>query len=542
MSNFHTSSGNNTMHRPVSIIASLLVILLVAGSCSATDRGGDRRHGDQHLRLAGSTFGLQTIDPAMVRDVESAFVARQVFRGLMRLDETLTPVPELAETVEVSADGLVYTFRLHEDLTFHAGNRIDADAVVRSFNRAADPDLASGAGQDLTAATYFSDIVGIENRLNGSAGTISGISALDALTVEFTLSRPVATFLMKLTGSPAAIIDTQQATGDGWWHEANGSGPFAIESYNAGESLVLEAFDDFVGGTPELRRVTLLLGSSAMQPMNLYEAGTIDVANVPGWAIDRIETSSDPLNSHLVRLEQLSTTYIAFSFDNDMYDDLEVRRAMAAGFDLDLMIELGYAGRVARASGMVPPGILATRWEADTIDFDLSAAQSSLDQADPGVDELEIVEPGAGVSSTLHAVLGRDLGLNVIAIDQPWPEFASRLPNRDLPAFVLTWVADFPDPENMLATLLRTGSPDNYSGYSNPEFDDLVDRALVEDDEQARIDLYLQAQQLVIDDVAVIPLYHGMSYTLVQPWVRGLEITEIGILGLENIWIESDSS
>jgi ABC-type oligopeptide transport system substrate-binding subunit len=123
-------------------------------------------------------------------------------------------------------------------------------------------------------------------------------------------------------------------------------------------------------------------------------------------------------------------------------------------------------------------------------------------------------------------------------VDQPWPEFTQRLSQRDLPGFVLTWVADFPDPENVLATLLRTGSPDNYLGYSNLSFDRLVQAANAETDVQRRRELYLEAQQLAIDDAVIIPLYHEMSYTLVQPWVRGLVVTEIGILALEDVWIE----
>jgi len=104
---------------------------------------------------------------------------------------------------------------------------------------------------------------------------------------------------------------------------------------------------------------------------------------------------------------------------------------------------------------------------------------------------------------------------------------------------VLSWIADYPDPASFLTTLFHSGSPDNYTGYANPMVDALLDEAGVEADIDRRAALYLDAQQIIIDDGVLIPLYHGVSYMVVRPDVHGLEISAIGILALENVWIAS---
>ena len=518
----------------------MLLALAIIASCAAGENDDTSVSGEQHLRLAGSSFGIVTLDPALVRDVETAFLSRQVFRGVVSLNSALEAVPDLASEVEVLDDGMRYRFHLHPNMQFHNGNQIDANAVVSSFNRASNPALGSGDGSDLPAATYFSDIEGISERLSGQTDTISGVQVVDDLTIEIRLIRPAANFLLKMTGSPAAIVDVSAVATDDWWSQPNGSGPFSVKSYDPGENLVLAANEHYPGGGPKLDLVTIIFGSQAAQPLNLYEAGSIDVTSLPGWAIDRVENPGDPLHAHLVAVEQMSTTYLAFNMSFSPYDDIAVRRAISAGFDVDRLVELSYSGRVARANGMIPPGVGGREWQSDPVPFDLELSSNLLNDAAEAGETARVVEPGGGVSTVIREVLQRDLGLELVVLDQPWPDFAERLTRRDLPALVLTWVADYPDPENTLASLLRTGSPDNFSNYSNPEFDRLVDEAAVEPDEDRRAQLYLDAQQIALDDVAVIPLYHGMSYTVIQPWVRGLEVTEIGILSLEDVWIESE--
>ncbi|MDQ3549053.1 MAG: peptide ABC transporter substrate-binding protein [Chloroflexota bacterium] len=491
--------------------------------------------GDQTLVMAGSNEGPETLDPALVRDSESSFYTRQLFRGLVRLDNDMQVQPDLAERIVISADGQDYTFHLRSNAVFQDGRQIDADAVAASFNRAADPALAGGDGFALPAAIYLIDIAGVEARLAGDAETISGITIVDDRTLTMTLREPTANFLYKLTGNAAQVVDVDTATGDDWWREPNGSGPFILETWSASE-MVLSAFASFYDGAPLLDEVVVRLGQAAFQPLNLYESGEIDVTEVPFYAIDRVLSESDPLHDELTVVPQLSTTFILMNPNEEPFDDPAVRTAVVASFDQSKVANVMLNGKVVQAEGIVPPGILDREWPADNPAYDLDTATQSIASAG----ELDVPPTfyGSGASVSLTDVLQRDLGIDADAIALDWPEFTERLTTQSLPAFSLTWIADFPDPANFLTALFLTSSPDNYIGYSNGEVDRLLldAEAVLDPDERAR--LYLAAQQLIIDDGVLIPLYHDVSYTVVQPHVNGLVVSPIGILSLEDIWID----
>ena len=163
--------------------------------------------GVQELRLAGTTIDPAPLDPAFARDVNAAFMTRQVYRGLMRFDDSLQPVPELASRVEISADGLTYLFHLRDDALFADGSPITADDVVFSLTRALNPATAAELGIALAGPSYLNDILGADALVRGETTELEGVRALDERTVEIRLKAPRATFLMKLASSPAAIVD-----------------------------------------------------------------------------------------------------------------------------------------------------------------------------------------------------------------------------------------------------------------------------------------------------------------------------------------------
>lgn len=491
--------------------------------------------GEQTLVMAGSDDGPETLDPALVRDAESSFYARQIFRGLVRLDNEMQAQPDLAERIVISADGLRYTFYLRDNATFQDGTPIDAGAVAASFNRASDPGLADGDGFGLPAAIYLIDIVGVDTRLAGDADSITGIEVVDSRTLKMTLRQPVANFLFKLAGNVAQIVDVRDAGSDDWWRHPNGSGPFILESWNA-SMIVLTPYANFYDGAPLLKQVQVRLGQAAFQPLNLYESGTIDLTEVPFYAIDRVLSKTDPLNDDLTVQPQLSTTFILMNPNQEPFDDPAVREAVITAFDRSKVAEVMLDGKVAEASGLVPPGILDREWPANIPGYDLASARQDIASAD-GFD----VPPtfyGSGASVSMTSVLKRDLGIDADAIELDWSEFSARLADRSLPAFTLTWIADFPDPANFLTALFLTGSPDNYIGYSNSDVDRLLREAEVVQDAGERSRLYLAAQQRIIDDGVLIPLYTDVSYTVAKPYVKGLFISPIGILSLEDIWID----
>jgi ABC-type oligopeptide transport system substrate-binding subunit len=223
-------------------------------------------------------------------------------------------------------------------------------------------------------------------------------------------------------------------------------------------------------------------------------------------------------------------------------DDPEIRRAVQLAFPRWKLAEVFLRGYQQPANGVIPPETLGRTWPASAPEVDLEAARQAIANSSYG--SAENVPPiliyGAGPfgSQALSEVLGEDLGLTVEVLDVHWPQFNAGLSAKRFPAYELQWVADYPDPETFLGSLFRTGSADNYSDYSNPGFDALLDEAARTLDIDERAKLYAEAEAILLDDYAVLPISHDVRYTLMKPPVHGLDITPLGMLYLETVWLE----
>lgn len=499
--------------------------------------------GEQILRITGTTEPITTLDPALARDVTAGFLARQVFRGLTRLDAEMTPRPELAERIEIDPTGTRYRFTLREDATFQDGRPIHAADVVASLTRALDPDTAGGDVSRIGGPTYLSDIVGAADVIANRSDDLAGATVIDDRTLELELDQPRATFLMKLAAPPAAVVDTSQiATDPEWWRAPNGSGPFRVAELVPDERLVLAPFADYAAGAPILQQVEIRLGPSATNSFNLYQAGQIDVTGVPLSSLDRVLDPASGLDTELSVEPVLSTSFIAFRTDVEPTDDPAIRRAIALAFPREQLAEVSFQDRKLPAYGLLPPGLMGRDWPVEGPGYDLDAARAAL--ADSRYESVEDIPPiqvfGVGPfgAETLRDTVGESLGLRFEVIDADWPTFAADLTRQTLPAYELLWIADFPDPETFLWSLFSSESPDNYSGYANPAYDALLDEAAATLDPDARAARYDEAHQVLLADGAVLPILHDIRYTLVKPWVRGLAVTPLGIMDLDDVWLE----
>lgn len=502
-----------------------------------------RPTGEQHLRLVGPRDGPPSLAPATARDLSTAFLCRQVFRGLTRFDDELQPVPELAERIEISADGLTYTFHLRPTATFHDGRSVTADDVVFSLTHALSPAAAGGDAALLGGPAYLSDIVGASDVVDGREDELRGARVVDERTVELRLTEARATFLMKLAGVPASIIDPADVAREPeWWRSPNGSGPFRVVEWEPDERLTLEAFDDYHAGPPPLTRIEFLLGDGAAQPFNLYQAGAIDVASVPTVSLDRVLDPRGDFFDDVTMTPLLATHYLAFRNDAPPMDDPHVRRAVQLAFPRSKMADVTYDGRKLAARGLVPPGVLGRDWSVDETPFDPEEARRELRKSSyagaAAVPPLRIYGASHRGAEALRDALKTELGLRVEVVGMAWNAFNDGLSQRSFPGYELLWGADYPDPESFLWSLFGADSPNNFLSFRNDDFDALLSEAAETLDIERRGDLYEAAQRVLLRDDVVVPLYHDVRYTLVRPYVRGLKVTALGILGLEHVWLE----
>ena len=360
--------------------------------------------------------------------------------------------------------------------------------------------------------------------------------------IEIELEEPSSTFLTRLASPAVAVVDRDDVGRPEWWRNPNGSGPFQIVEWTPGEVLRLGRFNGFFAGPPPLEEINILYGPSSSQPFNLYQADVIDTTSVPILSAERVVNPDSELADEVTVTPVLATGYIAFRTDMEPLDDPHVRRAIQLAFPRHKIAEVTFDGLILPADGLVPPGMLGREWPVDAAPYDLEAAKAELAQSRYGsaenVPPIRIFGAGSTGSSALREVLEEDLGLEVDVIQVEWPEFNAGLTRREYPGYELLWGADYPDPETFLWSLFGADSPDNYSDYANPEYNALLDQASLTLDEAERAALYDQAQQILADDNVLIPLYHETRYTLAKPAVRGLDVTPLGILYLDNVWME----
>lgn len=498
--------------------------------------------GQQLFRMAGGINDPVSLDPALGRDLSTAFLTRQLYRGLTRLNDDLSVDTELAERIEISVDGTTYTFTLRPDITFHNGKPITANDVAFSLARSVNPATAGGNAGLLAGPSYIPDIIGADAVLAGETDTLAGVRVLDDRTLEIELEAPSSTFLTRLASPAVGVVDPEDVTRPEWWRDPNGSGPFRIIEWVPSDHLLLGRYDGFFAGPAPLEEIRILYGPNSSQPFNLYQADVIDTTSVPILSAERAIDPQSPLSDQVTVAPVLATGYIAFRSDVEPLDDPHVRRAIQLAFPRHKIAGVTFDGLLLEADGLVPPGMLGRDWPVDAAPYDLEEARSELAQSRYGsaaeVPPIEIYTAGGVGSEALRTVLEEDLGLQVDVIQVEWPEFNAGISAREYPGFELLWGADYPDPETFLRSLFHSESPDNYSDYNNPEYDALLDQAALTLDETERAELYDQAQQVLADDNVLIPLYHETRYTLAKPTVQGLTLTPLGILYLDSVWME----
>lgn len=521
----------------VLVVGGLSAVLLLSGG--ADDGGGDLRSGvttssggasgggvaesASRLRLAGGD--PVTLDPALAGDALSAEYIVEIFSGLTTIAPDLTVQLDLAESVEISEDGTVYTFTLRDDALFHNGRRVTTDDVKWSLERAASPQVAS-----TTALAYLGDIVGTRDRFFGIAEDIAGIEVIDDRTIRFTIDEPKPYFLAKLTYPTAFVVDRQQVEANprNWTQRPNGTGPYRLRDWRLGERIVLEANDRYHLGTPVLEQVFYeLSGGSAL---TRFENGDLDIAAIGVNDVDRARDPNSDLSAGYNVFPQFTISYIAFNTAVPPFDDPDVRRALALSVDRAKVAEVTFNNMLLPASGVLMPQLPGFTPDDKTYPFDPDAAREALARSSYGSAEalppIVITEVGGGAEGRIdtQAFIEQwrtELGVQV---DIRQTDFATFLADSDagrLQMFNGGWIMDYPDPESVLDLKFHSRSSLNDIGYSNPQVDELLERARSERDPGLRLELYRQAEQVIVDDVAWLPLYFSQSHVVVAPEIDG---------------------
>ena len=495
--------------------------------------------GEQELNLYG--VDPLTLDPAILNETTSSQYIVQLFSGLVRLDDNLEPVPDIAHRWEISDDDRTYTFFLREDVRFHNGRGVEADDFKYSWQRASDPGTGSR-----TAATYLGDIVGVKEVLAGESQEISGVRVIDEYILQVIVDKPKAYFLSKLTYPTAFVVDRANVeSGEKWWHSPNGTGPFKLRQWDEGSQLVLERNEFYYGELARVNFVFFWLWGGV--PMNMYETNEIDVTSVYLNYIDKVIDKTGPFYQQLAVLPELSFWYIGFNHSKPPFDDVNIRRAFTQAIDQDKLASLVYRDMLQPADGILPPGMPGFNEDLSGQNYNVSVARELIAGSKYGdvsnLPPITITTAGLGglVSPGLEAIVQEwrnNLGVKV-TVRQLEPErFLYHLKEEKEEMFDIGWVADYPHPQDFLEVLFYSGADNNHGEYSNPEVDALLEMAGIEQDGDLSLELYQHAEQKLVDDAACLPLWFGRNYILVKPYVKGYNLNPLGFPMLNSVSME----
>ena len=480
------------------------------------------------------------LDPILVSDIGTAEYIIEIFSGLVTLSLDLTVEPDLAASWKVSDDALTYTFTLRENAVFHNGRRVTAEDFKYSIERAADPANASP-----TVLLYLSEIVGVKEKFRGLADSVRGVVVIDDLTIQISLTEPIAHFLQVLTYPVAFVVDKEQLTRDpvNWTRNPNGTGPFRLRTFNPLEEIVLARNDRYHLDPPKLDAVVFNLSGGSLSTR--YENDEIHVALVPTLELDSYREGKSRYANEYRVAKEMSLSYIAFNVNMPPFDDPLVRQALALAVDRNAINEVLYYNRFRVADGILPPEIPGYNEDISSYPYDPQRAADLIAKSKyaGNMPRITLNFPGSAASAggfleVFQQQWSENLGLDVELEAVEWSTFLRELRRKTFQVASLGWIADYPDPENFLHKLFSSGSTQNELGYSNSKVDELLEEARVEWDNTRRNNLFWQAEQIILDDAAVIPIFWSVQHLLVKPCVQNWPDLSIGVPKYRYITIE----
>ncbi|MBO9682267.1 MAG: ABC transporter substrate-binding protein [Flavisolibacter sp.] len=527
-----------------------LTILLLSGlfiSCySSEKRSANVFHYNEQT-------GIASLDPAFAKNQSIMWAVHQLYNTLVEVDSQLNIVPSLAKRWEISADKKTYTFYLREDVVFHdddcfsngKGRRMTAKDVEYSFKRIVDKNTAS------PGAWIF----------NKKVDSVDGFKAIDDTTFQVKLSRPYQPILGILSMQYCSVVphEAVERYGADFRRHAVGTGPFQFVAWEEGQALVMKKnptyFERDENGNrlPYLNGVKVSFYDSKATEFLLFRQKKLDFINdIDASFKDEVLTKRGTLRKEWQGKIQLQThSYLNIEYFGILVDTSnallknsplasgKIRQAINYGFDREKMVlYLRNSLGIPAQSGFVPAGLPSfDSVQVKGYSYNPALARKLIREAGFSSQTMPVIKlQTIPVYSEIASYVARQLeeiGFK-IQVDVVQKSLLLELTsNSRTPFFRGSWIADYPDAENYLSVFYsKNPAPPNYTRYSNPRFDALFEKAIAETDDSVRYKLYQQADQVMMNDAPVVPLWYDVVVHLVQPNVQGFPANALNLLEL----------
>ncbi|MDR0629967.1 MAG: peptide ABC transporter substrate-binding protein [Treponema sp.] len=543
------------MKKAVMWITGLLLLSLGFSACGGrTAETGSAAQ--PQAKAQKIVFALQNVpdglDPGITNNSFAAPFLFNLFEGLITYDKDNNIIPALAESWTISDDGTIYTFRLRQGLKWSDGSPLTAHDFVYSYFRVLDPKIAA------QYSVMFTDFIkGADEYYNGAGSRDQvGISAPDDTTLILTLKGPTPFFLGILgmwTFSPVkqAVVDQDP---ERWTLSANtfvSNGAFKVSDIKLGES-VTAVKNEYYWDTANVRLEEIVF-RYILEPataLTALESGEIDGLRFPPASeTARLKSQSDAFQS----VPSFATTYYLINRNVKPFDDVRVRKALSMAIDREDIINNVLQSSDTPAFGLVSPGyVLNGRDFRDgrpnyglSVTADVEGARKLLAEAGyPDGQGFPPIQLSYYTDRTVRSIVEamqqmwkKNLNINAEISTQEWAVYYDAVQRMDYQIGAMGWGGDYLHPMTFLTTM-TSNNPTNITSYSAPRYDILVAEAQMEVDPVKAVALMQEAEDMAMDDVAILPLYHRSIVFMMAPHVKDYYMTPLANLYFRSAYVE----
>jgi len=514
-----------------------MVMLMGLGlsSCGGGEREVDKASREGIL-LYGNGSEPKGLDPALVTGVPENHIISALIEGLIAYHPTndLEPEPGMAESWEHNGDYTEWTFHIRKDANWTNGDPVKASDFVYSWQRMLSPAL----GAEYAPMLYV--LKGGQAFHEGKTTDFStvGAKAIDDKTLKVTLEGSTPYFLNMLKHysffpvNPRAVEEhggmTDRASRWSTLENYVGNGAFKLDKWVTNQLIeVVPNPDYWDAGKLKLKGIRFYPIENAATEETLYRGGRLHITSTV--QSDKIPLFKQKMPDQLHIDPYLGSYFYRINVTRKPFDDPRVRKALAMSIDKQLLVDKVLKGGQAPATGFVPPGIPG--YQASTrVQFDPAAARALLAEAGypggKGFPKTEILvntsEAHRKIAEAVQAMWRMNLNIDVGIYNQEWKVYLDSQSSLDYDISRSGWIGDYVHPSTFI-DMFTTGNGNNDTGWSNPRYDKLVKDAQIAESEQRRLEMLHEAEELLLDDMPIVPLYWYTRVYLKDPRVKGWE-------------------
>ena len=525
-----------------SLAASALAALAACGK----NNNGASANGGTVKASEGGTFKYYISDPVAIdhynlQESEGTQVGHVLFDSLVEWDWDKGDVKaKAAESWEINDDNTVFTFHL-KDAKFHNGDPVTSESFKRGWQRLVDTTMTTPG----EIGYHLAPVVGYDEMAAGEATELTGLTCPDDKTFVVTLKEPMADFLAVcchpgLAPAPQAAIDDAA----NYLLAPIGNGPFMMDGkWESGQHINVKRFDDYYGDKPALDAINFSIQKDPKTAYSELEAGNMDFCQIPtgrfaeltekyGSSVDGYTIS--PSRQTLAGAEA-SVYYLAVNLEDETMANKDLRHAIGLAINRQNIVDTLFEGVREPADNVFPPIIDKKGGSWEYAKYDPEAAKKIIDEKGLAGTTIKLNYNSGGGHEDIMSCIQADLtavGLNVEQDTKEWAAYLQSLTDGDFQMGRLGWIADYPTLDNFIFPNFYSTADNNYSRYNNPEVDAAIDDARKIADEDERKDAYRKINQMVADDMPIIPIMFYAHQHVASDRVNELYYNAQGIADL----------